>query len=277
MRILLSLFVLLGCSSVFAASLPEGKFLVSEEYSLATATSVWVGKTLTDYTNSGRTFFQNFTTTAAFGLKYGFEVDVQATLGTSKMQTGMFSNHVAGDSETYLSQMGFRLVKQVLRHSDYDLTLNVGVRAPGDTSRSGDDFLAISDNVTKYDFGFKQVFIFGPHVSLFQDFRYTYRDDHPDLFLTNVGFSLAFGAEYQINPFVTYSHCFSGLDISDPAFASPTAPPFSQISEIFWGGGLSIAKGFSTGMWIYLFGFDKFTGENTDKSLSSGLGLAYIF
>lgn len=279
-RIDLLLFTLLTFGIyVNAGTLPEGIAIFRIDSNVTSSKALWMGTTLADYEANGETRLVSSGMSLLMGFK-NLQVDTRITYADFSMHSGKMGDAKAGDKNSGLQEVAFKLSQSIFDSEFYALDGFFGVRAPG-SNKTADTFLALNNGNTNYEFGL--VNEFKMDSSIFSiTLKYNYRPDpvQGDQFYLDFGYRLQF-KRTSFGLLFSQLKTNGGVDIGSIQFDNLMTvrggkPPFSSVKEEYQAVGLTgdfwLTRSTSLD-WILS---KKIVGRNTDVGSSFGLGINWI-
>lgn len=269
-----------------SAVLPPGKISLRQAlfYNFAT---VLFAPDPTD--TGGKLFTLAEKTSAAFGLRYGLQLDLSLAYAETKLTGATLLNRSPQSVVSGISEIGFQATKRIYpkRATDiesFELSLYAGMRVPGNPQHTPFDLLALNDGAIKGDFGSLLSFYFSP-VSLLLDMRYVARGGSMtrDQAWVSLTIPIELAPGLQIGAQGTFVYTFGGFDIFSTEWFAAQAElggnriPYPYVREQYLGGGGFLVLALSDEWSLDAFGFSKFWGRNTDKSTTFGIAVNYTF
>ena len=268
------------------AVLPEGQILLRQDAWYMTAKSYYFGYDLREYDGgNGQCVALAGSTSASFGIGRKLQVDTRISYQRNFVAKGTIFSHVPNDKLEGISEIGFKLSREVWRSIDgAEVTAFLGVRAPGNPYTSPDDFLGISDGAAKYDIGANLYYPIS-RWGLMANFRYIVRSDPSfDQIALDLQAPYNLFSTLQLGPSITLLHTFDGLDINTAPFdaigtdlGGGTRKPFPRVKEQVVALGAIMAWALDESLSLDLAFYSKVAGRNTDKGSNIALGVNYLF
>lgn len=277
---------------VYSDTLPNGIISLHQDltYTKATAMSAMAGGGVeVPFVNPGSSLNavrEAFASglNAAFGLPYELEFDFKISYSSSRMRIDGFANRSVGSVNAHVNEVGFGITRQLVRSDAIGFAIRGGVKAPGNTTVSGDDFLSNSDNLTSYELWFLNSFFMIANVNAFLNLGYSTRtgiEPTGSQILGSLGLNFSITQSLQAGASLNYLNTFSGVDVATPEFVaimmSTGAPPFSRKKERFMGYALVSSYQINENWYADGFYSTKFESYNTDRGTTIGVGAGYIF
>lgn len=262
-----------------AGTLPEGIAIFRIDSNVTSSKALWMGTTLADYEANGETRLVSSGVSLIMGFK-NLQVDTRITYADFSMLSGKMGDAKAGDTNSGLQDVAFKLSQSIFESEFYDLDGFFGVRAPG-SNKSADTFLALNNGNTNYEFGL--VNEFKMDNSIFSNtLKYNYRPDpvQGDQIYLDLGYRLQF-KRTSFGLLLSQLKTNGGVDIGSDQFdnlmtARGGKPPFSSVKEEYQAVGLTgdfwLTRSTSLD-WVLS---KKISGRNTDVGSSFGLGINWI-
>ena len=275
--ILLSIFTY--SNYVSAGTLPEGMSIFRIDTSITSSKALWMGATLADYEANGETRLVSSGISLLMGFK-NLQIDTRITYADFSMLSGKMGDAKAGDTNSGLQEVGFKMSQSMFDSDSYALDAFFGVRAPG-SNKSADTFLALNNGNTNYEFGFVNEFKMDNSV-FSNTLKYNSRPDpvQGDQFYFDLGYRMQL-KRASFGLLISQLKTNGGVDIGSPEFdklmtAKGGKPPFSSVKEEYQAIGLTgdfwLTRSTSLD-WILS---KKIGGRNTDVGSSFGLGINWI-
>lgn len=280
------LIILFLFSARALAILAPGEISLRQDVWYMTAFSYWIGQELKAYDGgAGRCQAWAGSTSGTFGVGHGWQIDLRVAYQQNHLTAGNVFRHVPGDRLSGLSEVGFRLTREIgVTESGNELNAFLGFRAPGNPDTSANDFLAINDGAVKADVGMDTTLPFGVGA-LTASLRYTVRSE-PSFDQVALDLLVPFyvSSRFQVGPSTTLVHTLGGVDINGLEFLAISDSlgggirlPFPRVKEQVVAAGAFAAYAVTENLSVDLDFRSKLAGRNTDKGSSLALGLNYLF
>lgn len=264
----LLLSILIFPLSSYSSVLPDGHKALRVDYTIGNADDLYVGEKKTkiqDATGNPERNIKNIGFAASFGIGSSSQIDLGIVYSDVDLGNG--------SDRTGVSEVLLKYTYNVFSNEFFDFDVGVGSRSAGD-NRSGDNFIALNDGQTKYDFYLGGAYRF-QRFSFNVNSRLTSRPNSGSKSQQLYEFSIAYLPldKLQIATFYQiFNTSEGGLDIGATNFGGK----FSQVAEEYTSiGGIVGYQIASQHIVDARYGV-KIDGRNTDANKTLTLGYTFL-
>lgn len=264
-------FAILTTSAVSASSIR-----ISTDHS--SADGIWIGDDDTDFKNTsgdeGTLTIAKYEIDGTYSLSTIESLIFSVSYDVITMNDIDFASVSADESRRGIGSIGAAYMNHFYS-GVVDITAGAGIRAAGD-NKSGDNFLGLSDGLTKYDGHLNFSKKFG-RISVSFTNMYTFRPEASNQLLNTLGVSgSVIAKKFYLGGSLSMFDTFGGPDIAGPGFDNTNGNGFSRVKEKYTSAYLSAT--YIRHDMAYDIGISqKLSGENTDIGRSIGFGVTKFY